>query len=63
MPKNRLMNTSKSYPKDTGNREMVVFHRASNSLIRGKMREAAEQVEDFLKEYPEIRQVWRHRPR
>lgn len=38
--------------KDSGNREMVVFHRASNSLINGKMREAAEQIEDFLKEFP-----------
>ena len=39
--------------KETGNREMVVFHRASNSLIRGEMRESAERIEDFLKEFPE----------
>ncbi|HRQ88556.1 MAG TPA: tetratricopeptide repeat protein, partial [Bacteroidia bacterium] len=35
------------------NREMVLYHRASNSLVLGKMREAAEQFEDFLKAYPE----------
>ncbi|HQZ29660.1 MAG TPA: tetratricopeptide repeat protein [Verrucomicrobiales bacterium] len=42
----------KSYP-DGGNREIVLFHRASNSLILRKMREAAEQYEDFLKEFPD----------
>ena len=42
----------KSYPEG-GNREIVMFHRASNSLILGKMRESAEQYEDFLKAYPE----------
>jgi tetratricopeptide (TPR) repeat protein len=42
----------KSYP-DGGNREIALFHRASNSLILRKMREAAEQYEDFLKEFPE----------
>jgi len=41
-----------SYP-DAPNREMVVFHRASNSLILGKMRTAAEQLDDFIKQYPE----------
>ncbi|MDF1861943.1 MAG: hypothetical protein P1U87_17120 [Verrucomicrobiales bacterium] len=41
-----------AYPEG-GNREIVMFHRASNSLIRGKMREAAEQYEDFLKAFPE----------
>lgn len=41
----------KAYPQG-GNREIVLFHRASNSLILGKMREAAEQYEDFLKEFP-----------
>ncbi len=40
-----------AYPEG-GNREIVLFHRASNSLILGKMREAAEQYEDFLKEFP-----------
>ena len=39
--------------KGGGNREMVMFHRASNSLILNKMRSAAEQLEDFLKEFPE----------
>lgn len=42
----------KAYPGG-GNREIVLFHRASNSLILNKMREAAEQYEDFLKEFPE----------
>lgn len=42
----------KAYP-DGGNREIVMFHRGSNSLIRGKMRESAEQYEDFLKAFPE----------
>ncbi|MDF1850143.1 MAG: tetratricopeptide repeat protein [Verrucomicrobiales bacterium] len=42
----------KSYPEG-GNREIVMFHRASNSLILGKMRESAEQYEDFLKAHPE----------
>ncbi len=41
----------KAYPQG-GNREIVLFHRASNSLILRKMREAAEQYEDFLKEFP-----------
>lgn len=39
--------------EEGGNREIVMFHRASNSLILGKMRQAAEQYEDFLKAYPE----------
>lgn len=42
----------KAYP-DGPNREIVMFHRASNSLVLNKMREAAEQYEDFLKAYPE----------
>ena len=42
----------KSYP-DGGNREIVMYHRASNSLVLGKMREAAEQYEEFLKAFPE----------
>lgn len=42
----------RNYP-DGPNREIVLFHRASNSLILGKMREAAEQGEDFLKAFPE----------
>lgn len=42
----------KSFPEGA-NREIVLFHRASNSLVLGKMREAAEQYEDFLKAYPE----------
>ncbi len=42
----------KAYPTG-GNREIVLFHRASNSLILRKMREAAEQYEDFLKEFPQ----------
>lgn len=42
----------KAYPEGP-NREAVMFHRASNSLILGKMREAAEQGEDFLKAFPE----------
>lgn len=41
-----------AYPEGP-NREIVMFHRASNSLIIGKMRESAEQYEDFLKAYPE----------
>jgi len=41
----------KAYP-DGANREIVMFHRASNSLVLGKMREAAEQYEDFLKAFP-----------
>ncbi len=39
--------------EEGGNREIVMFHRASNSLILGKMRESAEQYEDFLKAHPE----------
>ncbi len=35
------------------NREMVMFHRGNNSLILNKMRSAAEQLDDFLKAYPE----------
>lgn len=42
----------KNYP-DGGNREIVMFHRGSNSLILGKMRAAAEQCEDFLKAFPD----------
>jgi tetratricopeptide (TPR) repeat protein len=42
----------KAYP-DGPNREIVMFHRASNSLVLNKMRDAAEQYEDFLKAYPE----------
>lgn len=42
----------KAYPEGP-NREIVMFHRASNSLVLNKMREAAEQYEDFLKAYPE----------
>ncbi len=38
--------------KDGKNREMVMFHRASNSLILKKMRTAAEQYDEFLKEFP-----------
>lgn len=41
-----------AYP-DGGNREIVMFHRASNSLILNKMRQAAEQYEDFLAAYPD----------
>lgn len=41
----------KGYPEG-GNREIAMFHRGSNSLILGKMREAAEQYEDFLKAFP-----------
>lgn len=39
--------------EEGGNREIVMFHRASNSLILGNMREAAEQYSDFLEAYPE----------
>ena len=42
----------KSYPEG-GNREIVLFHRGSNSLVLGKMREAAEHYEDFLKAFPD----------
>jgi tetratricopeptide (TPR) repeat protein len=42
----------KAYP-DGPNREIAMFHRASNSLVLNKMREAAEQYEDFLKSYAE----------
>jgi tetratricopeptide (TPR) repeat protein len=42
----------KSFPEGA-NREIVLFHRASNALILGKMREAAEYYEDFLKAFPE----------
>ncbi len=42
----------KNYP-DGPNREIVLFHRASNALILNKMREAAEHYEDFLKAFPE----------
>lgn len=42
----------KNYPEGA-NREIVMFHRSSNSLILGKMREAAEQCEDFLKAFPD----------
>lgn len=42
----------KAYPEGP-NREIVMFHRASNSLVLNKMRDAAEQYEDFLKAYPE----------
>ncbi len=42
----------KSHPEGP-NREAVMFHRASNSLILGRMRDAAEQCEDFLKAFPE----------
>jgi len=42
----------KAYP-DGPNREIVLFHRASNSLVLNKMREAAEHYEDFLKAFPE----------
>lgn len=42
----------KGYPEG-GNREIVMFHRGSNSLIRGKMREAATQYEEFLEAFPE----------
>lgn len=41
----------KAYPEG-GNREIVMFHSASNALVLGKMREAAERYEDFLKSYP-----------
>ncbi|MEM6278255.1 MAG: tetratricopeptide repeat protein [Verrucomicrobiota bacterium] len=34
-------------------REMVMYFRGTNSLFLGKNREAAENVEDFLKSYPE----------
>lgn len=40
-----------SYP-DGNNQEMVMFHRASNSLILKKMRTAADQYVDFLKAFP-----------
>ena len=42
----------KAYPEG-GNREIVMFHSASNALVLGKMREAAERYEDFLKFFPE----------
>lgn len=42
----------KAYP-DGGNREIVMYHRGSNSLVLGKMRESAEQYEEFLKAFPE----------
>ena len=38
--------------EETGNREMVVFHRGSNNVILEKWRVAAEQLEDYLKEFP-----------
>ncbi len=43
---------SKNFPEGP-NREIVLFHRASNSLVLGKMREAAEQYEDFIKAFPQ----------
>lgn len=45
----------KGYPEGS-NLEIVMFHRASNSLVLGKMRESAEQFEDFLKQFPESEQ-------
>lgn len=42
----------KNYP-DGGNREIVMYHRGSNSLVLGKMRDAATQYEEFLKAFPE----------
>ncbi|MEM9015926.1 MAG: tetratricopeptide repeat protein [Verrucomicrobiota bacterium] len=42
----------KGYPEGA-NLEAIMFHRASNSLILGKMRESAEQYEDFLKLFPD----------
>lgn len=41
----------KSYAEGN-NRETIMYHRASNSLVLRKMREAAEQCEDFLSAYP-----------
>ncbi|NNE93102.1 MAG: tetratricopeptide repeat protein [Verrucomicrobiales bacterium] len=38
--------------EDTPNREMVVYHRASNSLVLQEFRRSAEQIEDFMKEFP-----------
>lgn len=45
----------KAYPEGS-NLEIIMFHRASNSLVLGKMRESAEQFEDFLKKFPESEQ-------
>lgn len=42
----------KNYP-DGPNREIALFHRASNALVLNKMRDAAEYYEDFLKAFPE----------
>ncbi|MEX2578327.1 MAG: tetratricopeptide repeat protein [Verrucomicrobiales bacterium] len=42
----------RGYPAGA-NREIVMFHRASNSLVLGKTREAAEYFEDFLSAFPE----------
>lgn len=42
----------KDFPEGS-NREIVLFHRASNSLVRLRMREAAEHYEEFLREFPE----------
>ncbi|MDF2375799.1 MAG: tetratricopeptide repeat protein [Verrucomicrobiales bacterium] len=34
-------------------REMVMYFRGTNSLVLGKMREAAEYIEEFIKAFPE----------
>ena len=41
-----------AYPEGQ-TREMVMYFRGTNSLVLGKMREAAEYVEEFIKAYPE----------
>lgn len=41
-----------NYPEGQ-TREMVMYFRGTNSLVLGKMREAAEHIEDFIKTYPE----------
>ncbi|MDF1825178.1 MAG: tetratricopeptide repeat protein [Verrucomicrobiales bacterium] len=42
----------KAYPEGQ-TREMVMYFRGTNSLVLGKMREAAEYLEDFLNTYPD----------
>ncbi|MEO0413969.1 MAG: hypothetical protein AAF226_03340, partial [Verrucomicrobiota bacterium] len=38
---------------DDANIEMVKYHRCSNALVQGKMRDAADHLDDFVKEFPD----------
>ncbi|MCB1235703.1 MAG: tetratricopeptide repeat protein, partial [Verrucomicrobiae bacterium] len=42
---------AKTY-KESGNREMVMYHRASNRLILGEFRKGADLLTEFLAEFP-----------